>query len=73
MDLFDGRPWLASKLVHEQEMETIEDWADEQGMDCICQGIMQGTPTDSEDENYYSIWSFGTDAERTMFILRFGG
>jgi hypothetical protein len=54
-------------------MEEIERWIDDQGMDCLCQGVMQGTPSDGDDKHWYSIWSFGNDQDRTMFVLRFGG
>lgn len=68
-ELFDGRPCVRIKIVEESGFEIVEAWIDEQDMDCICQGITK----ELDDENYYSIWTFGTEEERTMFILRFGG
>jgi len=71
--LFGGRPWVANARVEDTDMEEIERWIDDQGMDCLCQGVMQGTPSDGDDKHWYSIWSFGNDQDRTMFVLRFGG
>ena len=71
--LFDGRPWVANSRVEDPDMAEIEMWIDEQGIDCLCQGVMQGTPINLEDNRWYSIWSFGDEQEMTLFVLRFGG
>lgn len=68
-DMFDGRPSVRIRIVEETGFEAVEAWIDEQDMDCICQGIIK----EVNDEEYYSVWTFGTEEERTMFILRFGG
>ena len=70
---FGGRIWVANARVEDADMEEIEQWIDNQEMDCLCQGVMQGTPENRDDEHWYSIWSFSSDQERTMFVLRFGG
>jgi hypothetical protein len=53
-------------------MDEMFAWADENGMDILCQGISQGTPSNEEDLEWYSIWTFGNEDERLMFALRFG-
>jgi hypothetical protein len=55
-----------------EEMDDMFEWADAQTMDILCQGITQGTPDNDELQDWYSIWSFGTEEERLMFVLRFG-
>lgn len=72
-DMFDNRPWTYCKMTQGSELEEIELWVDEQEMDCLCQGVMQGTFEDPDQEQWFSIWSFGNEHERTMFLLRFGG
>ena len=55
-----------------EEMDDMFEWADAQGMDILCQGITQGTPDNPDGLEWYSIWTFGHDDERLMFMLRFG-
>jgi hypothetical protein len=71
-DLFDGRIWCAFPRTTGEEMDEMFAWADDNGMDVLCQGITQGTPSNEEDQEWYSIWTFGHDDERLMFMLRFG-
>ena len=71
-ELFEGRCYVVSRRVEGVEIDEVFLWVDEQDMDCLCQGILQGTPTDPDDPEWHSVWSFGTEAERVMWVLRFG-
>jgi hypothetical protein len=71
-DLFNSRLYVVSKRVEGIDIDEVFLWIDEQEMDCLCQGILQGTPTDLDDPEWHSVWSFGTEEERVMWVLRFG-
>jgi len=71
-DPFLGRPWCYSKRTGGTEFDEMFRWADETEMDILCQGIMQGTREDPDDPEWHSVWSFGTEDEKLMFLLRFG-
>lgn len=68
---FDGRPWCALTRVTGDEMDEVFQWAQENDIDCLCQGIMQGTLDDPENTTWHSIWSFGNKDELLLFALRF--
>ena len=71
-DLLDGRIWCAFPRTTGEEMDEMFAWADDNGMNILCQGICQGTPANQEDQEWYSIWTFDNADERLLFMLRFG-
>lgn len=71
-ELFEGRCYVVSRRVEGVEIDEVFLWVDEQEMDCLCQGILQGTPDNPDGLEWYSIWTFSNEDERLMFVLRFG-
>ena len=63
--------WYASPRVAGHELDEMFAWIDEHNLDIVCQGIMQGTPDNPDDLNWHSIWGFGPNQEKLLFILRF--
>ena len=70
-DHFNGRPWCQLKRVTGEEIDELFEWINSNDIDGICQGIIQGQLDSSEDTDWYSVWSFGTEHELLMFVLRF--
>jgi len=70
-DHFDGRPWCQLKKVTGDEIDELFEWINTNDIDGICQGITQGGLKYNEDTEWYSVWSFGTEDELLMFVLRF--
>ena len=69
-NMFGSRPWCAIMRTEGEEMDDMFEWADDQGMDILCQGITQGTPTNPDLLDWYSIWTFSNESDRLMFVLR---
>lgn len=70
-DMFKGRPWCQLKKVSGAEIDELFDWINSNEIDGICQGIVQGRLDYADDTEWYSVWSFGTQDELLMFVLRF--
>lgn len=70
-DMFKGRPWCQLKKVSGSEIDELFDWINSNDIDGICQGIVQGRLDYTDDTEWYSVWSFGTQDELLMFVLRF--
>ena len=71
VDRFNGRPWCQLKRVTGDEIDELFAWINSNDIDGICQGIMQGRLDATDDTDWYSVWSFGTEHELLMFVLRF--
>lgn len=68
---FNGRPWCQLKKVTGEDIDELFEWINSNEIDGICQGIMQGRLDSTDDTDWYSVWSFGTEHELLMFVLRF--
>jgi hypothetical protein len=71
LDHFNGRPWCQLKKVSGDDIDELFDWINANDIDGICQGITQGGLKYGEDTEWYSVWSFGTEQELLLFVLRF--
>ncbi len=69
-DHFNGRPWCRLKKVSGEEIDELFNWIYLNDIDGICQGITQGG-FNTDDTEWYSVWSFGTEQELLLFVLRF--